>query len=113
MIAPGSPGPIRTDGEYSGTWVELQDRRGRVLLDRVLNNPFRRMLAVHYPPGISNRVTPGSRRPGEFSAIVPAIPEATTIAVWSSPLEAERRNETAQEIARFDLSGGTTREANR
>jgi hypothetical protein len=48
MVAPGSPGPIRTGGGYSGSWVELQDQQGRVLIDYVLHDPFRRLLAVHY-----------------------------------------------------------------
>jgi len=49
MVAPGSPGPIRTGGDYSGSWVELQDQQGRVLIDYVLHDPFRRLLAVHTP----------------------------------------------------------------
>ena len=45
MVAPGSPGPIRTGGgDYSGSWVELQDQQGRVLIDYVLHDPFRRLL---------------------------------------------------------------------
>jgi hypothetical protein len=108
MVAPGSPGPIRTGGgDYSGSWVELQDQQGRVLFDYVLHDPFRRLLAVHYPPGPSNQVVPGPPRPGEFTVVVPALPEATTVVVWSSPLEAERRSEAAREVGRFPLPSGT------
>jgi hypothetical protein len=108
MVAPGSPGPIRTGGgDYSGSWVELQDAQGRVLIDYVLHDPFRRLLAVHYPPGPRNQVVPGPPHPGEFTVIVPAMPEATTAVVWSSPLEAEGRSEAAREVGRFPLPGGS------
>ena len=108
MVAPGSPGPIRTDGEdYSGSWVELQDQQGRVLFDFVLHDPFRRLLAVHYPPGPANQVVPGPPRRGEFTVVVPVMPEATTVVVWSSPLEVERRGEAAREVGRFPLPSGS------
>jgi hypothetical protein len=106
MIAPGSPGPMPSGGEYSGTWVELRDRQGRVLFDRVLHDPFRTMLEVHHPPGRRSQVVPGPRQPGEFEVLVPAMAEATTVVVWSSPLQAERRNEAAREVGRFELGGG-------
>jgi hypothetical protein len=108
MVAPGSPGPITSGGEYSGSWVELQDRQGRVLFERVLHDPFRSMVEVHYPPGRKSKVVPGPRQAGEFEVLLPAIPEATTVVVWSSELDAERHNEAAREVGRFDL-GEVTR----
>jgi hypothetical protein len=108
MVAPGSPGLIRSDGgDYSGSWVELQDQQGRVLFDFVLHDPFRRLLAVHYPPGPANQVVPGPPRRGEFTVVVPVMPEATTVVVWSSPLELERRGEAAREVGRFPLPSGS------
>jgi hypothetical protein len=107
MIAPGSPGPTASGGEYSGTWVELQDQQGRVLFERVLHDPFRTMVEVHYPPGRKSKVVPGPRQPGEFEVLVPAMPDAATVVVWSSELDPERRNEAAQEVGRFDLGGAT------
>jgi hypothetical protein len=113
MIAPGSPGPMPSGGEYSGSWVELQDQQGRVLFERVLHDPFRTMVEVHYPPGRKSKVVPGPRQAGEFEVLVPAMPDATTVVVWSSELDAERRNEAAREVGRFDLGeatrGGTAR----
>jgi hypothetical protein len=107
MIAPGSPGPTASGEEYSGTWVQLQDQQGRVLFERVLHDPFRTMLEVHYPPGRQSKVVPGPRQPGEFEVLVPAMPNAATVVVWSSELDPERRNEAAQEVGRFDLGGAT------
>lgn len=103
MIAPGSPDPSLTGRDYSGSWVELQDRQGRVLFERVLHNPFRTTVEVHYPPGRNSQVVSGPRQAGEFEAVVPVIPEATTVVVWSSELDSERRNEAAREVGRFDL----------
>jgi hypothetical protein len=114
MIAPGSAVPPSSGGQHSGAWVALQDGQGRVLFDRVLHDPFQTRVEVHHPPGPESRVArresrvvTGRREPGEFEVVVPAMPEATTVAVWSSPLEAGRRNEPAREIGRFDL--GTRR----
>jgi hypothetical protein len=103
MVAPGSPGSITSGGEYSGSWVELQDREGQVLFERVLHDPFRSMVEVHTPPGRKSKVVPGPRQAGEFEVLLPAIPEAITVVVWSSELDAERRNEAAREVGRFDL----------
>jgi hypothetical protein len=103
MIAPGSAVPPASGEEYSGAWVSLQDAQGRVLFDRVLHDPFRALVEVHRPPGRGSRIVTGRRAPGEFDVVVPAMPGATTVAVWSSPLEAGRRNEPAREIGRFDL----------
>lgn len=104
MIAPGSPGPSLTGRDYSGSWVELQDRQGRVLFERVLHNPFRTTVEVHYPPGRNSQVVSAPRQAGEFEAVVPVIPEATTVVVWSSELvDPERRSEAAREVGRFDL----------
>jgi hypothetical protein len=113
MVAPGSPGPVRTGGTYSGSWVELQDREGRVLFDRVLHDPFRRQVEGYDPPGRRARVTPAPRRAGQFAVILPAIPEAATVVVWSSPLEDERRTEAAREVGRFDLGGAAPGEVDR
>jgi hypothetical protein len=107
MIAPGSPGPTASGGEFSGSWVELQDRQGRVLFERVLHNPFRTMVEVHHPPGRRSQAVPGPLQPGEFEVLLPAMPDAAAVVVWSSELDAGRRNEAAREVGRFNLGSAT------
>jgi hypothetical protein len=113
MIAPGSPGPTTSGRDYSGSWVELQDRQGRVLFERVVHNPFRTMIEVHDPPGRRSQGKPGPLQPGEFEVLLPAIPDAAAVAVWSSELDADRRTQAAREVGRFDLDQGPQRELGR
>lgn len=107
MIAPGGPGPTASGGEFSGSWVQLQDRQGQVLFERVLHDPFRTMLEVHQPPDRRSQAVAGQLRPGEFEVLVPAMPEATTVVVWSSELDAGRRNQAARQVGHFDLGSAT------
>jgi len=107
MIAPGSPEPVSSRGEYSGTWVELQDSQGRVLFERVLHDPFRAILELRYPSARRTEAVYGPQGPGEFEVLLPAMPDATAVVVWSSELDAGRRNEAAREVARFSLGEDT------
>jgi hypothetical protein len=95
-VAPGGT-------EASGSWVDLVDRRGRVLFRRVLHDPFRTTAEHHSPDGQIEVV----RRPpesGEFQVVVPDMPDGSDVSVWSSPLEPEAALNPAQELGRFRLS---------
>lgn len=102
MIAPPAAGERPEGGKNSGTWVELQDRRGRAVAYRLLHDPFRLHAEHHSPDGRIEHVE-RERESGEFEVLLPATPEGVAVAVWSSPTEARLANEAATEIARFDL----------
>lgn len=102
-VAPGGPMPPPADTKLSGSWVDLTDRRGRILFRRVLHDPFRTTAEHHSPDGQIDIV----RRPpqaGEFQVVVPDMPDGADVAVWSSPLEPEAALDPARELGRFRLS---------
>lgn len=102
-VAPGAPAPPPAGTEASGSWVDLLDRRGRVLFRRVLHDPFQTTAEHHSPEGQIEVV----RRPpesGEFQVVLPDMPDGSDVAVWSSPLEPEAALDPARELGRFRLS---------
>ena len=101
-IAPGSPPPAPKVGENSGSWVELRDAQDRLLFYRVLHNPVRYMVEEHLPDG-RIRAVPGPAEAGTFDVLLPDIPEAASVALFSSPFDMERSGEPAEEIGRFPL----------
>jgi hypothetical protein len=101
-VAPGGP-PPPAGTALSGSWVDLVDRRGRVLYRRILHDPFRTTAEHHSPDGQIELV----RRPpeaGEFQVVVPDMPAGADVAVWSSPLAPEAALDPARELGRFRLS---------
>jgi hypothetical protein len=102
--APSDPVEARANRNRSGFWIELQGARNRTLYRLVMDSPIER--SVEVPTG--NREQPYRRhtvahREGMFFAIVPDLPEAETVAIYSSPTDPAAAAERAREIARFDL----------
>lgn len=109
-IAPASVGESPKAGHHSGAWLELRDGRDRVLFVRRLYNPFQTLAEHHSPDGkIEVHVRPPQK--GQFDAIVPAIEQARSAVLMSSPLSDGRSTEPAQEIGRFDLGQKPSGEA--
>jgi hypothetical protein len=102
MIAPPTVGAPPEHGKSGGTWIELQDQRGQTVAHRVLHDPFERFAEHHSPDGRIEHVERPVER-GEFDVLVPALPEAVTVSVWSSPLRGKRQSDVAKEIAKFAL----------
>ena len=102
MIAPPAVGAPPEHGKSGGTWIELQDQRGQTIAHRVLHDPFERF-AEHHSPGGRIELVERPLGRGEFDVLVPALPEAVTVSVWSSPLRGKRQSDVAREIAKFAL----------
>jgi hypothetical protein len=101
-IAPGTTAETPEPGRNSGAWLELVDRSGQVLFHRLLYDPLRTRAEHHSPDGrIELHVrTP---EPSEFTEIVPDIPAASEVILYSSPTEYDRMHEAAREIGRYSL----------
>jgi hypothetical protein len=102
MLAPISPVELPREKVHGGFWVELHDADERVLYYQVLNNPIRPMLDDYSPDG-TIRAVPNRNRAGEFELLIPDMPEAQTLVMFSSPLDRRRALRPATELARFDL----------
>ena len=101
-VAPGTTPEPPTPGQNSGAWLELVDRSGRVLFHRLLRDPLRTRAEVHSPDG---HITLHIREPesGEFSAIVPDLPDAAEVVLYASPTDHQRMHEPASALGRFPL----------
>ena len=106
MVAPpGETAPIPR--RAAGFWVELRDGRGRRVYQRVVHQPIRFEVEV-FP---ERRGDPIVRRPvdhprGTFSLLVPDLPDAQTVVLFSSPLEPEKSGEAASELLSVQLRTG-------
>jgi hypothetical protein len=103
MMAPASEATPPKQGAV-GFWVELHDRKGRLLYCRVLRNPIATHVEVFSPNEIER--IPVAPAPTEFDVIVPDYDEAGELVVWSSPLDFERALGTAGVLGKFDLTTG-------
>lgn len=86
----------------SGFWVELQTSDGKPLYRQEMNNPVRFHAEVtDGKRGFTNQ--PIAEPRGVFFVIVPEVPEAEQVVVFSSPLGPEARPAAAEPVARFPL----------
>lgn len=107
MIAPGSPARRPKVGEDGGLWVEVLGDDKHVLFHRVLSNPLRARVEVHSPDR-KHEMLHGDPQPGTFEVLIPDIPGARQVAVFGTPLTADRAKESggrSEELGRFDLAG--------
>jgi hypothetical protein len=103
MISPYSPGPPPGGREErSGAWFEVRDAKDEVLGYQRLHDPFQ-IRAEHHSPEGAIEVFEREVGKGEFELLVPALPGAETVVVFSSPPVPERTAEAAVEVARFEL----------
>ncbi|MFN7571665.1 MAG: hypothetical protein ACK5TK_09465 [Betaproteobacteria bacterium] len=102
MLSPASAGELPKAGKHCGTWLELRDEEDRLLFVRRLYNPLQTLAEHHSPDGSIEVLTrpPGE---GEFEVVVPALKDASSAVLVSSPLKDGRSTEPAQEVARFAL----------
>jgi hypothetical protein len=87
MLAPGQA--VREPpGEHgAGFWFEIRDGKGKLLYHRVIHQPNRADREVFSPdPDQTVRREPKSSEPeGEFTLLVPDIPEGAEFVVHASP----------------------------
>jgi hypothetical protein len=101
-VAPGTVGDVPVPGKHSGAWLTLLDRGGKVLFHRLLADPFQTRAEHHSPDGkIELHVRPPGK--GQFSVVVPDLPGATEVALFSSPTVREKMLDPAAEVGRFSL----------
>ena len=103
MIAP--PGePDRIARHAIGSWVELRDVRNRVLYQRVVSQPIRfETETFGERPGDPLGWRPVADPSGSFALVVPDLPDAERVALFSPPLKAEAAGEPASELLSVPL----------
>ena len=95
------------DEKSSGFWVVLRDGSGQPLYRRVTSDPIQR--SVEVPSDDPKRPLARHEVPspeGVFVLLVPDLPQARTVALFSSPGTQERSAAAAREIASFELERG-------
>lgn len=108
MLSPPSD-PITTQEGRSGFWYELRDAANHTLYRRGMQNPIKYFVEVR---------SSDPRRPlewqkvnqphGDFVLIVPELPLAETIRLFSSPLGHEATSKPAGELASYNLERSPT-----
>lgn len=94
-------GANRPTGQ-SGFWVELHGRQGRAVYRHVMSNPIEHHAEVPDEEGGFTNVTRKNPR-GVFFVVVPDLPDAESVVLFSSPLRAEAKLAPAEPVARFPL----------
>jgi len=90
-------------GPEAGFWYELRDATNSTLYRQVVDNPMRHEAEVYTEGTPINRQTVKNHA-GSFTLLVPSLEGATTIVLFSSPLNAATFGAAAEEIARFSLA---------
>ena len=96
--------PLQESGNATGFWVELRDAADRPLYRRVTQNPVR--FAAEFPTAESDRPLAWGdldEPRGTFVLVVPDLPAAQTVLLFSSPPGPEGSGQPASELVRFDL----------
>lgn len=102
MAPPSEPLDRGERRARSGFWVELVDPEGRALYRRVMQHPIRTRAEVpDEEGGFTNRVSVA--RQGTFSVLVPNLPDAAELVLFSSPLERPQAPEPAEAVVRVPV----------
>jgi hypothetical protein len=106
-IKPPPSDPLEHKQGQSGFWYEVRDSHLKVLYRRIMNNPIRtdREFFDNETRSLSRQQINNPK--GIFSVLIPAMPDATSIALFSSPLEQGLEMKWAQEFAVFDIRADT------
>jgi hypothetical protein len=103
-MTPPPSDPVQASGQASGFWVELRDAAGRPLYRRIHQNPIR--FEMEHLTGEPDRPLAWGKvdEPrGAFVLVVPDLPAAQTVLLFSSPPGSEGSGRPASELVRFDL----------
>jgi hypothetical protein len=105
MILPPSH-PLETTEAQTGFWFTLADNQGKPVYRRTVQNPIRydREVFSNDPAHPSIQRVPVAQPKGTFVMLVPDVPEARTVQLFSHPLEPLAPALAAKEIARFTIT---------
>jgi hypothetical protein len=103
-MTPPPSDPLQAAGDAAGFWVELRDAAGRPLYRRIHQNPVRFEME-HLTDEADRPLAWGTvdEPRGVFVLIVPDLPAAQTVLLFSGPLGSESSGKPASELVRFDL----------
>ena len=104
MILPPTH-PLEGGDEETGFWFTLSDAAGKAVYRRVVHNPIPldKEVFSNDPKNPSVHRAPVEKPKGTFVLLVPDIPQAQTLQLFSHPLKVTGRADTAREFARFNL----------
>lgn len=99
--------------DQTGFWFTLSDSQGKAVYRRTIQQPVKidREVFSNDPKHPSIQRVPVEKPKGTFVVLVPDIPEARTVQLYSHPLNMESHGQPAREFARFDLSSAQIQEA--
>ena len=101
---PAPPSDSLDYEEEAGFWSELRDENNTRLYRQVIQNPIRNDVEVFSDdPDATLQRQRLDVFGGSFDLIVPDLPEARTIALYSSPLDVEDGGSAATQLAVFEL----------
>jgi len=96
--------PLAVPERPSGFWFQVEDIAGRPVYRKVMENPIR--FDTETPsddPEKPLRRERLARPSGMFLLLVPLLPQAHTVRVFSSPLGPERSAQPTEEVLAFPL----------
>jgi peptidoglycan hydrolase-like protein with peptidoglycan-binding domain len=91
--------------DTAGYWVELHDSNAQPLYRRILDDPFN--LQAGFPsddPDAPLQSQPTQAEPGEFSLLLPVLPQAVSLVIFSSPFDPDQREAAAQPLVFFAIA---------
>lgn len=92
------------DAEESGFWFVILDNKRNVLYRRIIENPIQYAAEVRTDdPHMPLKWEEQDKPKGHFSVIIPELPKASRIELFSSPLKLRKRFEPAKQLAGFRL----------
>jgi hypothetical protein len=100
---PSPPTDPIQHGPEAGFWYELRDAKNATLYRQVVHNPIRHEAEVYTEGAPIDRQTMENHA-DSFTLLVPSLEGATTIVLFSSPLNPATFGAAAEEIARFSLA---------
>jgi hypothetical protein len=102
MIVPAPNTPPPEPGQ-TGYWFGVRDASGRLIYHRPLHDPIKVDVEVFSPdPRQSIARVPIARREGQFTLLIPDVPDARTFEL-QGPADPARRDEPARELLRLDV----------
>ena len=102
MITPPVVTPVPKHGQI-GYWFQVTEASGRIVYHRPLHSPIAIDIEVYAQDREQSIArVPVAGRGGQFTVLVPDLPDATSFALHG-PIDPEKPSESAQELLRLDI----------